>query len=351
MTAGEAKHGPAVMGSRLRKDGEMDGTDERGVFVQDLTVAYKTPLGMLRALRDVSFELPAGGTLGIVGETGSGKSSMVNAIMRLLPGSAQIAASEMQVAGQNVLSLSRRGLRRLHGQTIGFVPQQPMAAFNPTMMIGRQVAEVLVIHGETSYRRCRPQVLDALRSVGLTDAERVADAYPHQLSGGMLQRAMIAGAIIGEPRVLVADEPTSALDVNLRSQILDLLARIRDERGLTTILISHDLTAVSAIAEQVLVLYSGRKVEMGWTEQVLSAPRHPYTNGLISSRPDATLPHKSRLAMLPGAPLSAAEVDAEQGCPFRTRCARAIDVCADTFPAVQGDGEHTFHCHNPEPGA
>lgn len=351
MMAPDTHDEPTVMTASQRKAGPPDALRDGGVSVHNLTVAYSTPQGMLRALRDVSFELAAGATLGIVGETGSGKSSMVNAIMRLLPPAAEIAAAQMQVAGQDVLTLGRRGLRRLHGETIGFVPQQPMAAFNPLMTVGRQVAEVLVVHRGRSYRQCRPEVLETLRSVGLGDAERVADAYPHQLSGGMLQRAMIAGAIIGEPRVLVADEPTSAVDVRLRAQILGLLARIRDERGLTTILISHDLSAVSELADEVLVLYSGRKVEMGRTEQILSAPRHPYTHGLIASRPDASLPHKSKLAMLPGAPLGPTEVDAEQGCPFRTRCPRVQEICATAFPPPDAAGSHSWHCYNPEPVA
>jgi peptide/nickel transport system ATP-binding protein len=317
--------------------------------VRGLTIAYRTEGIWLRAVREVSFEVRSGETLAIVGETGSGKSSAAQAIMRLLPAAGRIESGTVRMRGIDVLTLSDRGLREVRGKLVVYVPQQPSAAFNPVMTIGRQVAEALIVHEGVRYRDAVATVTHTLAQMGLEDADRLVHSYPHQLSGGMLQRAMIASAIIARPRLLLTDEPTSALDVSVQRQILDLLKRVRDDHGLTIMLITHDLRAVTQIADRVLVLYAGRKVEIGPTAQLLSAPRHPYTRGLLTSYPGAGLQHKSRLAALPGAPLGPAEVDAEQGCPFRTRCPRVQPVCAEHFPAASGDAEHAWHCHNPEP--
>jgi oligopeptide/dipeptide ABC transporter ATP-binding protein len=317
--------------------------------VTGLTIAYRTEGSWLRAVRDVSFEVRTGETLAIVGETGSGKTSAAQAIMRLLPAAGRIESGSVRVRGTDVLALPDRRLREVRGKLIGYVPQQPSAAFNPVMTIGRQVAEALVIHEGVRYKDAVTTAKQTLAEMGLEDPDRLVRAYPHQLSGGMLQRAMIASAIIARPRLLLTDEPTSALDVSIQRQILDLLKRVRDDHGLTIVLITHDLGAVAQIADRVLVLYAGRKVEIGPAGQLLTAPRHPYTRGLLTSYPGPGLAHKSRLAALPGAPLGPAEVDAEPGCPFRTRCARVQPVCGEQFPAASGDAEHSWHCHNPEP--
>jgi len=229
------------------------------------------------------------------------------------------------------------------------VPQQPSVSFNPTMTIGRQVAETLVVHEHIRYRDARERVRVALTDMGLTDPDRLIDAYPHQLSGGQLQRAMIASAIIARPPMLIADEPTSALDVTVQRQILALLRRVRDEHGLTILLISHDLGAVAQIADQLMVVYAGRNVETGDARTLLDAPRHPYTRGLIESSPGRGQQRKSRLVSLAGAPLGPHEVDADHGCPFRWRCPRALDVCGQAFPDATVRGPHTWFCHNPEP--
>jgi peptide/nickel transport system ATP-binding protein len=318
--------------------------------VTDLTIAYRTEGTWLRAVRDVSFAVWPGETLAVVGETGSGKSSAAQAIMRLLPAAGRIETGSVRVRGLDVLSLSDRDLRQVRGKLIGYVPQQPSAAFNPVMTIGRQVAEALVIHEGVRYKDAVATVIQTLTEMGLEEPDRLIRSYPHQLSGGMLQRAMIASAIIARPRLLLTDEPTSALDVSIQRQILDLLKRVRDDHGLTIVLITHDLGAVAQIADRVLVLYAGRKVEIGPAARLLSSPRHPYTRGLLTSYPGPGLAHKSRLAALPGAPLGPVEVDAEQGCPFQARCPRVQAVCSDQFPAASGDAEHAWHCHNPEPG-
>lgn len=319
--------------------------------VRNLTVAYRGEAGWLRAVRNVSFDVRPGETLAVVGETGSGKSSTAQAIMKLLPAAGRVTSGSVVVGGTDMLTLSPRQLRQVRGRRIGYVPQQPSAAFNPVMTIGRQVAEALVTHEKARYKDAVVLVEQTLAEMGLPDPARLVRSYPYQLSGGMLQRAMIASAIIAKPRLLLTDEPTSALDVSVQRQILDLLKRVRDDHGLTIVLITHDLNAVAQIADRVLVLYAGRNVEIGPASQILRAPRHPYTRGLLDSYPARGLPHKSRLAALPGAPLGPVEVDTEQACPFRFRCPRALPVCAAEFPAASTEGAHTFHCHNPEPAS
>ncbi len=321
---------------------------ETPVFsVAGLTVSYRVGTAWLRSVRELSLSIPSGQTLAIVGETGSGKSSTAHAAMQMLPPSGRIDAGTIMVGDVYVRGLGARGLRALRGKVVGYVPQQPMTAFNPTMRIGRQVAESLIVHEHLRYGDTLPRVREALVDVGLNDPERVIDAYPHQLSGGMLQRAMIASAIIARPALLIADEPTSALDVTVQRQILALLRRVRDEHHLSILLISHDLSAVAQIADRTLVMYAGRNVETGATATLLSTPRHPYTRGLIESAPGRGQLHKSRLASMGGTPLGAREVDGVSGCPFMERCPRTLPVCSERFPEASGDDGHRWFCHNP----
>lgn len=318
--------------------------------VSSLTVGYRSPaVGTLRACRDISFSVPAGRTLAVIGETGSGKTSVASAVTRLLPRNGEILDGEVVVGGRNLLSLSEKEMRAVRGRDIGYVPQQPMSAFNPTMLIGRQVAEPLYLHEGLSYRESLPRVLSALREVGLNDPERVVRSYPHELSGGMLQRAMLAMAVICEPKLLIADEPTSALDVSVQRQILDLLRRLQRHHNLAVFIISHDLGIVSRIADDVLVMYGGRKVEVGPRASLLERPRHPYTKALLTSMVGAANAHKTRLPSMSGYPPSLLEVDGEQGCPFRSRCTRALTTCVESFPPEIGESaEHLWACHNPE---
>ena len=320
--------------------------------VSDLTVAYHSGDQWLQAVRSVSFDVKRGESVAIVGETGSGKSTTASAVIRMLPANGRIVSGRVYFQGRDLLALSVGEMRRLRGQEIAYVPQQPMSAFNPTMTIGRQVAEPLVIHRGLSNKKAAPQVAQRLREMGIHDVRRVMGAYPHQLSGGMLQRAMIATAMICQPRLLILDEPTSALDVTIQRQILALIKQVQADYDLAVILISHDLRVVSEVADRILVMYGGRGVEVGPTAAMMSEARHPYTRGLLrSSRIGADLEHKARLAPLAGYPPNPHDVDREPGCPFRARCPRVVDQCGTAFPLATFVDGHGWACYNPEDAA
>lgn len=319
--------------------------------VNGLTVAYHSGDAWLQAVRDVSFEVRTGEILAIVGETGSGKSTTASAMIRMLPRNGRVDSGSVRFAGEDLLRLPERAMRRLRGQDIAYVPQQPMSAFNPTMTVGRQVAEPLVIHQGLHHREAAPNAAQRLREMGIHEVDRVMRSYPHELSGGMLQRAMIASAMICQPRLLIADEPTSALDVTIQRQILDLIKQVQIEYHLAVVLISHDLTVVSQVADRILVLYGGRAAEIGPTAEIVRAPRHPYTRGLLRSTLSGEFAHKAKLVSLAGYPPNPLEVDREVGCPFRPRCHSAEAECAVAFPPLEGDPGHLWACFNPEPAA
>jgi oligopeptide/dipeptide ABC transporter ATP-binding protein len=305
--------------------------------VTDLTVAYRSADEWLQAVRSVSFEVRRGEILAIVGETGSGKSTTATAVIRMLPPNGRVVSGSVLFDGRDLLGLSGRQMRRLRGQEIAYVPQQPMSAFNPTMTIGRQVAEPLVIHRRMSEGKAAPQAAQRLKEMGI-----------HEV-GGMLQRAMIATAMICQPRLLILDEPTSALDVTIQRQILTLIRQVQADYQLAVILISHDLKVVSEVADRILVMYGGRGVEVGSTAEIINTSRHPYTRGLLRSTMRAGLDHKAKLASLAGYPPNPHEVDQEPGCPFRPRCPRAVAECAEAFPPAAFHGGHGWACYNPEP--
>ena len=319
--------------------------------VEDLTVSYHSGGEWLQAVRGVSFDVQKGEILAIVGETGSGKSTTATAVIRMLPVNGRVTSGKVTFDGRDLLSLPARYMRRLRGQDIAYVPQQPMSAFNPTMTVGKQVAEPLVIHRGMNERKAAPEAERRLKEMGIHEVARVMRSYPHQLSGGMLQRAMIATAMICQPRLLILDEPTSALDVTIQRQILTLIKQVQADYQLAVILISHDLGVVSQVADRILVMYGGRGVEVGSTAVMTSSSRHPYTRGLLRSTMNSGIEHKARLPSLPGYPPNPYEVDHEAGCPFRPRCSRALDRCAETFPAMAFEDGHGWACFSPEPVA
>ena len=251
--------------------------------VENLATVFHTAAGEVVAVDDVSFEIHAGETLGVVGESGSGKSVTAFSILRLLPPAGRIRAGRVWFDGQDLLTLSDEQMRAVRGARIGFVFQEPMAALNPVMRVGHQVAESLIVHGMANKRDARARAIELLRAVQIREPERRIDDYPHQLSGGMQQRVMLAVALACRPRLLIADEPTTALDVTVQAQILDLLRELKREFDLSLMLITHDLGVIAETADRVVVMYQGKIVEHGPVREILRTPRHPYTQELLAN--------------------------------------------------------------------
>jgi peptide/nickel transport system permease protein len=298
--------------------------------LRDLTIEIDTPFGPIQPVRDVSLSVGAGETLAIVGESGSGKSLTGLAVMGLLPPAARVVAGAAFVAGQDVLRLDEVALRRLRGRVMAMVFQDPLSSLNPVHRIGAQIVEGLLAHHRLSFRAARTRAVALLRRVGIADPERRFTAFPHELSGGMRQRAVIAMSLANDPRLLVADEPTTALDMTIQAQVLDLLARMQREAGLAMIFITHSLPVVADIADRVAVMYAGEVVEQGAVGDIFAQPLHPYTAALITSAPaeDGRLPEG-----IPG--IVPAPYDLPAGCLFAARCAYKIGSCETTRPPLQ----------------
>jgi peptide/nickel transport system ATP-binding protein len=294
--------------------------------LDDLTVRYRTPGGAVEALSSVSLHVRKGSTLAVVGESGSGKSTIALAALGLLPPEAQVPSGRVVFDGIDVMQLDPSGRRQLRGSRIGLVFQDPFSVLNPSLRIGKQVGEGLVFHRGFSTERAFARAIELLHEVGIANPAAVAKAYPHELSGGMRQRALIAGALAAEPELLILDEPTTALDVTIEAQILDLLEDLQARRGLTMLFISHNLGVVRRVANEVAVLYAGQVVEAGATERILQAPVHPYTKGLLAAIPRLGDRKKTRLASIPGRlpDLRAPPAD----CRFRPRCPFAVAASA-----------------------
>lgn len=312
--------------------------------VRDLEIAFPGSRGVLHAVNGVSFDLHRGETLGVVGESGCGKSTIGRALMGLVPSPGQITGGSIQLEGEELTTARRERMRSLRGRRIAMVFQDPMSSLNPVMTIGAQIRESLAIHTPLRGRRAAERAAELLRLVGIPDPVERLNSYPHQLSGGMRQRAGIAMAISCDPAVLVADEPTTALDVTVQAQVVDLLARLRDELGMAIMLISHDLGVVAGIADRVMVLYGGYVVETGATAQVLAQSTHPYTEGLIASRAEIDGIRPDRLRAIPGS--APALMGPALECPFRERCFLAEDRCGRSNPPLHSVGQaHRVACH------
>ncbi|MCB9519653.1 MAG: ABC transporter ATP-binding protein [Myxococcales bacterium] len=315
--------------------------------VRDLVVSFATPHGRVRAVDGVSFHVAPRETVAIVGESGSGKSVTQLAILGLLPSPpARIESGGAQFDGRDLLALSPRELRGIRGRDVAMVFQDPMTSLNPFLTVGRQLEEVLEIHTKLGRRERRDRAIEALRSVGIAEPERRVDAHPHQMSGGMRQRVLIAMALICSPKLVIADEPTTALDVTVQAQVLELLQETTRAVGAAVVLISHDLGVVAGVADRVVVLYAGRVCESGPTRDVFHTPAHPYTRGLLDSVPRLDT-HGERLVPIPGLPPDPAR--RPPGCPFAPRCALADDRCRVDAPALRptsASAAHTFACHH-----
>src|SRR6185312_7481959 len=315
--------------------------------ITNLSVEFPAVPKPLPAVRDVGFGLARGEVLGLVGESGSGKSVTSLAIMRLLPPQAMISG-EIRFAANgsapvNLLSLNVDQMRSLRGSGISMIFQEPMTALNPVMRMGEQVAEAVRAHSNISKKDAWDRAVQALREVAIPDPERRANDYPHQLSGGMRQRVMIAMAIVNHPQLLIADEPTTALDVTIQAQILELLAGLREKFGLTMLFISHDLAVISKVADRVAVMYAGNLVEIGPRDEIFRNPAHPYTRGLLEAVPTLKTDRQHPLQTIDGTVPPPQELP--PGCPFDPRCELRIPECARALPPlVEIDPGHWARC-------
>lgn len=308
----------------------MSATDEPLLEVRELRVALQTARGPAEAVRGASFTLSRGDTLGLVGESGCGKSVTALALMGLLPEGAT-ASGSVRFGGHELLGLADAALCRLRGNRIAMVFQEPMSSLNPLHTVGRQVVEPLRLHRGLDRAAARAETVRLLERVGLPDARRRVDAYPHQLSGGQRQRVTIAMALACGPDLLIADEPTTALDVTIQGQILDLIAGLVAERGMALILISHDLGVIAENVDRMMVMYGGSVIEQGPTADVFRQRAHPYTRGLFDARPRLGGTRGQPLATIPGTVPDLADLPA--GCPFAGRCTWALEACGAGVPA------------------
>jgi oligopeptide/dipeptide ABC transporter ATP-binding protein len=304
--------------------------------VEDLRVRFWTSRGIVHAVNGVTFSVAPHETLGLVGESGCGKSVTALAVMGILPRAGRVTSGRTLFAGRDLLSLPERERRDIRGKDIAMIFQDPMTSLNPVLTIGRQLREAIEVHLDLDRREEEKRVVELLDRVGIPNAKARATDYPHQFSGGMRQRAMIAMALACEPKLLIADEPTTALDVTIQAQILDLLRKLVAEQGTALILITHDLGVVAGMCERVHVMYAGTLVETGTAEQVFAHPRHPYTLGLLQSVPRLDMGRSQKLRPIEGAPPNMlAEPIA---CPYAPRCPNRIQVCSEQLPQLEDRG-------------
>ncbi|PYS45257.1 MAG: peptide ABC transporter ATP-binding protein [Acidobacteria bacterium] len=312
--------------------------------VKDLRTYFETEDGTVKAVDGITFKLKRGETLGIVGESGSGKSVANLSIMRLIlepPG--KIVSGEILFGGRDLLKLSRREIRDLRGKRLAMIFQDPMTSLNPFLRISKQLMEVTRLHLGHTKAQAREHAIEMLEKVGIPDAAERVDSYPHEFSGGMRQRVMIAMALSCQPELLIADEPTTALDVTIQAQILELIRMLKAETGASVILITHDLGVVAGMTDYILVMYAGKVFEQAPTNELFERPGNPYTRGLLRSVPDP-LAEQGKLYQIPGQPPDLARLPA--GCPFAPRCERAEEICRREFPPfVQLNSEHYSLCH------
>ncbi|MDX6408452.1 MAG: oligopeptide transport system ATP-binding protein [Gaiellaceae bacterium] len=316
--------------------------------VDDLRVEFTTRRGIVHAVNGISFDIAPGETLGIVGESGCGKSVTSLAILGLLAGNGRVRSGRAMFEGRNLLDLKDRALRRIRGREIAMIFQDPMTSLNPVLTIGRQIRETLETHFGMNRKEAEARAAELIDRVGIPSAKARLRDYPHQFSGGMRQRAMIAMALACEPKLMIADEPTTALDVTIQAQILDLLRELVAEENAALILITHDLGVVAGMCERVNVMYAGMFMETGSAEQLFGSPRHPYTLGLLQSVPRLDAGRRARLHPIEGAPPNM--LRAPTACPFQPRCRYEVDLSSrEVPPLVEIEPGHKVACFNPVP--
>ena len=331
---------------------------DKVLSIRDLNISFETASGRVKAIRGVRMDLFKGETIAIVGESGSGKSVTVRAIMGILAGNGRIDSGRIEYSFTNekgeretvdMTTLSQKEIRfRFSGKHIAMIFQDPMTSLDPTMQIGKQIMEGMIIHEGISKEEAKKRAIDLLAEVGIENPEKRFKEYPHQLSGGMRQRVMIAIAFACDPKILICDEPTTALDVTIQGQILDIIKNLQKKNQTSVIMITHDLGVVANIAQKIAVMYSGIIVESGTCEDIFYRPRHPYTWALIRSVPRLDLKNKQELATIPGTPPDL--LNPPVGCPFCTRCSYCMPICKEEMPEVtEFGGEHKAACwlHHP----
>lgn len=322
----------------------MSQSDGKLLEVKDLRTYFETEDGLVKAVDGITFELKRGETLGIVGESGSGKSVTNLSIIRLIPDPpGKIVSGEVIFDGQDLLLLAAESIRRIRGRRIAMIFQDPMTSLNPFLKISKQLMEMTQLHLGHSKAQAYEHAIKMLEIVGIPDARTRVDNYPHEFSGGMRQRVMIAMALSCEPELLIADEPSTALDVTIQAQILELIKRLKQETGTSVILITHDLGVVAGMTDHVIVMYAGKIFEQARTTELFALPGNPYTKGLLRSVPDPTA-EQGKLYQIPGLPPDVAHLG--PGCPFAPRCERAEEICHREYPPfVQLNNDHCSLCH------
>jgi len=318
--------------------------------VDELRVSFDTEDGVVHAVDGISYAVEEGCTLGIVGESGSGKSVEALTIMGLTRGRRTAIEGAVRFDGLDLIAAGDDQLRKVRGNDVAMIFQDPLSSLHPYFRVGRQIVEAIQAHRSLSRAQARDRTIELLGLVGVPDPQHRVDDYPHEFSGGMRQRAMIAMALANEPRLLIADEPTTALDVTVQAQILELMGRLQRELGMAIVIISHDLGVVAQMADEIAVMYAGRIVERAPAEAIFTAPRHPYTWGLLRSIPRLDVPREAELEPIPGRPPSLIRLPS--GCAFHPRCPYALKSCARVVPeleAIDGRPGHSVACLLPEP--
>jgi len=307
---------------------------EKILEVKDLHVSFQTYAGEVKAVRGVNFDIKEGETIGIVGESGCGKSVTAKSIMQLLPNnSVKYKQGSIEFNGKNLLGNSEKDMQRIRGKQISMIFQDPMTSLNPTSKVGNQIIEAILKHNKINRKEAFDKALIMLELVGIPQPSKRIHQYPHEYSGGMRQRAMIAMALACNPRLLIADEPTTALDVTIQAQILELMKDIQEKTGTSIILITHDLGVVAEICERVVVMYAGQVVETAMVRDLYKKPQHPYTEGLLKSVPKLNMDRKQPLAPIIGTPPDL--IDPPKGCPFFARCEYAMGICKNNNPGLE----------------
>lgn len=310
--------------------------------VRDLKTSFFTHVGEVKAVRGISFDVNEGEVLGIVGESGSGKSVTSLSIMGLLQYPGRVVDGEILLNGEDILTYSKDQMRKVRGKEIAMIFQDPMTSLNPVYTIGNQVMEMILEHEKMTKREARARAIEMLKLVGIPAAEKRIDSYPHEFSGGMRQRVMIALALSCNPKLLIADEPTTALDVTIQAQILNLIKKLNRQFGMTTMLITHDLGVVATVCDKVAVMYGGLIMEYGTADEIFYHPRHPYTMGLLGSIPHVDGGEKRRLIPIDGTPPDL--INPPKGCPFSTRCKYCMNICTREQPPYYAEDKHRTMC-------